>query len=73
MRVGDYRVTWYDYIVYGSEILNNMTTSTMRLEYQKDCCVTRTGSWDYETLLEVYLGSGMNLSRASGLRGHCLR
>ncbi|XP_029096016.1 myotubularin-related protein 8 [Monodon monoceros] len=32
----------------------------MRLEYHKDCCVTRTGAWDYETLLEVYLGSGMN-------------
>lgn len=50
---------WYDYTIYGLEILNKIPTSGMRLACGKDWWGTGTGVWDDESLLEVCLDSWM--------------
>ena len=51
---------WYNYTVYGLEILNEIPTSGMRLACGKDWWATGTKAWDDESLLEVCLDSQMN-------------
>ena len=36
MRDGEHKEMWYDYIVYGSKILNEMAACIMKFVYGKD-------------------------------------
>lgn len=51
---------WYDYTVYGLEILNKIPASGMRLACGKDWWATGTKAWDDESLLEVCLDTWTN-------------